>query len=62
MTENGDLYLLMKRPDSFQTEMVRVNEPSGYVKIQSVSVMTEIAPDNVANWDLLTVWGVSDQE
>lgn len=33
VTENGDLYLLMKRPDSFQTEMVRVNEPSGYVKI-----------------------------
>ena len=51
VTENGDLHLLMKRPDSFQTEMVRVIEPSGYVHIQSVSVATEILPENAVNWD-----------
>lgn len=61
VTENGDLYLFMKRADAVQTEMVRVLEPTGYIHIQSVSVATDVEPEN-AVWERLTVWGVSDQE
>ncbi len=61
VTENGDLYLFMKRHDGVQTEMVRVLEPTGYIHIQSVSVATDVEPEN-AVWERLTVWGVSDQE
>ncbi len=65
VTENGDLYLLINKSKFFggasdgSTEMVRVVEPTGSIKIRSVSVASGVDPDH-ATWDQMTVWGISD--
>ena len=65
VTETGDLYLLINKSKYIDgstggsTEMVRVLEPSGTIKIRSVSVATGLDPDH-ATWDQMIVWGVSD--